>query len=176
MSDTACLTPVDQGIITVADNTDCCTAVVMNTSYFTGSQTQCNESAFRTQNLSRAACRSCNLSTLTSLQFNIVNESSVWDVLEHHCVTSLDIYCITGDDCVTYVEVCRADDITLFTVYIVEQSDVCISVWIVFDTSNLCRYVVLVSLEVDDSILLLDTAALMTGCDTTCVSTAALTM
>ena len=176
MSDTSCLTPVDQGVITVTDNTDCCTAVVMNTSYFTRCKTQCDEATFRTQDLSGAACRSCQLTTLTSLQFNIVNESTIRDVLEQHCVTDLDVHCFTRDDCVTNVEVCRADDITLFTIYIVEKSDVCISVWIVFDTSYLCRYIVLVSLEVNDSVLLLDTAALMTGCDSTCVATATLTM
>ena len=74
------------------------------------------------------------------------------------------------------MQLTRRQNIALFAVRVMEQGDVRRPVGIVFDRRNFCRNVIFISLEVDDSVFLLDAAALMTGRDAAGVATAALAL
>ena len=137
MSVASCLTPVDQVVLAIADNTDCSAAVAVNTADCAGGQTQGNEAAFGTEDLSAAACGSGHLAALAGFQLDVVDECSVRDVLHFHGVADLDVNCLTGDDGVTDLQSFRVNDVSLFTVGIVDQSDVGVAVRIVFDGSDL---------------------------------------
>ena len=99
-----------------------------------------------------------------------MNEGTFRDVSQLHRIADFDICGYTGDDLAADFQLLRSDDVALLTVYIVNQSDVCITVRIVFDRRNISDDAVLVALEVDDTILLLHTAALVACCDTACIA------
>ena len=174
MTCAACFTPADQGVFAVADDADCSAAVAVYTSDFTGAESQCDEVAFGTEDLSGAACSSCHLAALACCELNVVNDCTIRHVAKFHRIADLDICVCAGDNCVTDIQSFRADDVALFTVNIVDQCDVSVTVRIVFDRCNLSRYIILVSLEVDNSVFLLGTAAMMACGDLTGVVSAAL--
>ena len=105
-----------------------------------------------------------------------MNEGTFRHVSQFHGIADLDICCFAGDNLGTDCELLRSDDVALLTIFVIDQSNVGIAVRIVFDCSNRSFDIVLVSLEVDDSVLLLDASTLMTSCDAAGVSASALAL
>ena len=95
------------------------------------------------------------------------------DVLQRKSIANFDIRLWTGFDHVADLQTIRRKNVTLLAVHIVEKSDACTAVWIVFDRSNARRNAVLRALEVNHTIKALMTAALMTYGETTLLIAAA---
>ena len=79
------------------------------------------------------------------------------------------VYAATN--CITREHALRRQNVTAFAVSVQNQSNVCATVWIVFDTLNLAGDAVFVALKIDNTVVVLVTAAHVTCCDTTLVVT-----
>ena len=103
-----------------------------------------------------------------------MNHGTNRDVAQGQVVAGLDVSCGTGLDDVALSELVRSDDVTLGTIDVVQQCDACGTVGIVLDVCNACVHAVLVvTTEVDQTVLALVAATLVTGGDATGVVTAA---
>lgn len=102
-----------------------------------------------------------------------MNSATHRDVAQRHAVACLDRRTDTGDQLVTCSNALGGDDVATLAVCILQQSDVCSAVRIVFDAFNDGRDAILVATEVDQTVVLLVTTTDMTGGDTTVVVTAA---
>ena len=87
------------------------------------------------------------------------------DVFERKRIADFDVACFAGNDGFADLKAVRSNDVTLFAVCIVQKSDVCGTVGIVFNGCNLCGDVVLVAFEVNNTILTLCAAAAMADGD-----------
>ena len=96
-----------------------------------------------------------------------MNDGTERNIGERQAVADLDIGFRTAGYYVAYIQSLRSEDVALFAVCIVQQCDAAGTVRIVFDRCNRCRDSVFISLEVNDSVLTLMTAALVANCHLT---------
>ena len=158
------LTDLNGIMLDVTNLTDCSLAIKTNDSYFTGGKSYLCYAVFLGDELCCNTCGTNELCALTGVKFDIVNESTNRDILDRKCVTNLDIRISA---CVNYVAILKtygSDDVALLASLILKECDVCASVGVVLDTDYSCRSCVL-SLEIDNSVLKLVSAALMTNGD-----------
>jgi hypothetical protein len=158
-------------MLDVADLTDCSLAVDSDVTNFTGGESNLSHIAFLSHELSHSSGRTNKLSTLTGDELDAVDECTNGNVGDGQAVTGLDICVCTG---VKNVTVCYANgscDVALLTVLVLKEGDVSGSVGVILNTDNGLRAVIK-TLEVDESVLLLVTAAMMTNGDTTVAVTA----
>ena len=127
------------------------------------------EMNFRTEELDLNSGAPAQLSTFPCGQFNVVNHSTQGDVFQGEGVTNLNFSVRTVHDLITDLDTKGSEDITLLTIFVLNQTDTSIAVWIVFDGFDYTGYVKLVAFEIDYSVFLLMTAATMTHGDSTLV-------
>ena len=84
------------------------------------------------------------------------------DIEERQRVADLDISFGTAYDDIADLQALRSQDVAFFAVSIVQKGNVGRTVRIVFDRSHFSRDIVLRTFEIDDTILSLVAAALMT--------------
>ena len=171
---TAGFTDCDVFIIRVADDTDCGTAVYVNLTQFAGRKTEQCIVAFFSDELSRSTSGANDLCAFADFQFNVVYYSTKRNLAEGQCIPDLDIGFRAADDDVADFEAVRSDDIFLFAICIVQKSDVCRAVRIVFDRCYFCRDIVFNTFEVDQTITAFMTAALMANRHSALIVTTAL--
>ena len=92
--------------------------------------------------------------------------SSDLDIFQLHCVPGPNIRLFSGLNNVTYIQALRGQDISFLTIGVDQKSDVCRPVGIVLDGPHLGRNIILVPLEIDDSIAPLMPAAPLSRCNT----------
>ena len=170
----ASLTPVDVGLLGVADLAHGCAAANIHVADFAGGQTELAVLAFLSNQLDRSTSGTCQLCAATGAELDAVNHGTNRDVAQGQVVAGLDVSCGTGLDDVALSELVRSDDVTLGTIDVVQQCDACGTVGIVLDVCNACVHAVLVvTTEVDQTVLALVAATLVTGGDAAGVVTAA---
>ena len=117
--------------------------------------------AFLSHELCGRTSTANELCALADFQLNVVDSRTNGDVLQRKSVTHLDIGIRTGNNLVTNFETIRCQDVALFTINVVEESDTSAAVRVIFDGSDASRDTILVALEVDYTIQTLVAAALM---------------
>ncbi len=122
---------------------------------------------FFVRQLSRCTGTSYHFTTLSGLQFNVVNHSTQWHIFHHQSISDLRSYFITSDDVCTHLNSLRSDDVSFLSIRILNQCDERSTVRIVFDRYYCCRNISLVSFEIDDTIMLLATTTHITHGTTT---------
>ena len=158
---TACFTDGNVFVVDVTNLADCSHAVDANHSNFARGETYLCVLAFLRHQLCAVTCASYELTALTGRKLNVVNQGTNRDGADRKCITGLNISRCTGDNYIAVGKTKRCNDVALFAVFILEKSDVCASVRIVFDTDNCCRHIHLVTLKVDYSVFLSVSAATM---------------
>ena len=152
MSGLTCLTEVDCVVLDIADLTDCCLTVKADKSYLTGGKSYLCDTVLLGYELCSCTSGTNELSALTGVKLDVVDESTNGDIFDGKRVTGLDI-CISSR--VNYVAVLKSygsDDVALLSSLILKKCDVCASVGVVLDTDYCCGSSVL-SLEIDNSVL-----------------------
>jgi hypothetical protein len=87
-----------------------------------------------------------------------VNHGTDRNLIEREAVADLGSDTATGLDLLAYLKALRSDDIPLLSIGILNKSDTSAAVRIVLDGKNLCRLVVFVTKEIDDTVHLLVSA------------------
>ena len=167
MANAAGLTKAYVLVVAVADAADSGAGVERNLANFAGGQTNLSNAVFLSHQLSGVTGRTNHLATLAGLDLNVVDQSTERDVGDGQAVAGLDVGVGAGHNSVADLQVERRQDVALFTIGINEQRDERGAVRIVLDRSNAGGDVVLVALEVDDTILTAVAAALMANGDLT---------
>ena len=161
---TTCLTELDVGVIGVADLTDGCAAASIHVADFSGRHAQLGVSAILSDELHGCTSGAGDLGATQRAELDCVHHGTSRDVAQRQVVARLDISLGAGLDDVTLLDTFRSDDVALLTVCVVQQCDAGGTVRVVLDVSDLGRHAVLVpTLEVDETVLALVTAATMTG-------------
>ena len=161
------LTEVNVLVIDVAYLADSSHALSSDLSHFTGRKSYECVLIFLTHELSHVACCSYELSALAGIKLKVVNEGTYRDISKCKCVTGLDISIGTGSYNVAYLKAVGSDDISLLAVLVLNESDEGASVRIVLKSKNSSVHALLISLEIDDSVLSSVSAASVTNSDTT---------
>src|SRR5579863_1923143 len=123
--------------------------------------------AFFSHQLRGAAGGTHELAALSRTQLDVVYDRALRNVRKRQRVSDFDVRIWTRLDNVADFDSGRRQDVALFTVAIVQQSDVRRTIGIVLDRSDFCRDGILGSLEIDDAILPARSAATMTRRDVT---------
>src|SRR5882724_8391634 len=131
-----------------------CAAVDMHLARLTRLQTQIGVNPFACGERHRASCATCHLAALAGLHLDVVHDRADRNVAQLHRIARLDRRVRTGADLVTGLHTFRCEDVATLAVRILDQSDVARAVRIVLDALNHARDAVLVTLEVDDAVLL----------------------
>ena len=105
-----------------------------------------------------------------------MDERTFRHVLHLQAVAHFDVGILSGNDLHAYGQALRSQDVTLFTIHIVQQCDVGRAVRIVFDRCDLSRDPILVALEIDDTVVTLVPSALMASGDVSVVVSSALAL
>ena len=160
----SCFTQGNVFMVIIANHTDGSAAADMYLAQFAGRQTEQCIISFFSHELSACTGRTNHLAAFADFQFYVVNDGTKRNIGERQAVAYFNIGFRTAGNNVANLESLRSQDVTFFTVCILEQSDAAGTVRIVFDSSYFSRNIILVSLEIDDSVLTFMTAALMANC------------
>ena len=155
----------------VTNNTDCCVALSVYTAKFTRWELDCYVFTVNTSYLCTSTCRANKLSTATKCKFNIVNCETYRNCVEWKCISNCWSCIFTRHDLLTNCKLLWSNNVTLFTISVCNQSNVCTAEWIVFDCLYCSRNTVLIASKVDFTILSLVTATLVTNGNTSALST-----
>ena len=153
MTDSSCFSVIDKVVVAVADNTDRCSAVQADHSHLSGGKTQGRVLAFLRHQLGAVAGRADHLAAVLRIKLNIVNHGTNRNQVQRQAVAHADLSLRAVHDSHADCEPFRCKDVGLLSVCVADQRDVRGSVRIIFDRGYLCRNVVLISLEIDDSVL-----------------------
>ncbi len=171
---TTSLAVVDIAVVRVGYCTDRSEAGTWNQTLFTRVEAQNGHALIATDELSVGASRTSDLTALTRLQLDVVNDRANRHGSERHCVARLHIDGIARDNLVANSKTLRCQDICQFAVFVTDQRDERGAVRIVFQTLDGADDVKLATLEVDETVRTLVTAALKANSDTTGVVAATL--
>ena len=164
MTGLTCLTKLDGLVLEVTNLTDCCLTIKANDTNFTGGKSYLCGAVFLSHKLSECACGTNELSALTGIEFDVVNDSTYRNCGDGEYVTGLNVCISAGCYYVTVGKTNGSDDVALLTLFVLKESDVRGSVGVVLNTDNLCGSLG-VSLKINKSVLLLVAAAVMTNGD-----------
>ena len=159
MTGAAGLTQLNVGVIGVTDNTDGSLAVQTDVTQLAGGQTNHALAVLLSHQLSADACGTNQLRALARVQLDVVDHGTNRDVLNRQAVARLDVGILGGDDLVADLQTLGSEDVCLLAVLILDESDVGRAVRVVLDGLDFCENVELLTLEVNDTVLLLVAAA-----------------
>ena len=152
MACAACLTDFNVFMVKVADLAYCCHAFNGNVAKLARRKSEKSIDAFFSHKLCSVACSSCKLAALAGIKLNVMNESTDRDVCKRKSVAGLNVGIGSCENLVAYFKADRSKDVALYAVGILNKSDVCRTVGVVFKRFNGCFNVKFVSLEVDYSV------------------------
>ena len=87
----ACLTPVDVGLLCVANLAHGCTAANIHVTDFAGGQTELTVLAFLSNQLNRSTSGTCQLCATTGTELNTVEHGTYGDIAQGQVVAGLDV-------------------------------------------------------------------------------------
>ena len=115
----------------------------------------------------------CHGGTLAGTEFDIVNESTDRNFREGKGVADFGSDAAAGSDNLIYLETLGSDDVAIFAVFVLNESDAGGTVRIVLDGADRSGAFVLVAEEVDNAVHLLVTTADITHGELAGIVTAA---
>ncbi|MCL4136804.1 UNVERIFIED_CONTAM: hypothetical protein GTU68_022928, partial [Idotea baltica] len=130
-------------------------AFLTNETQLTGTQTDLGVATVTTNKLNIRASRPCDLTTLTGLHLDIVDDRTDWHARERHCVAWTNIDLGTGDDLITHGQALRRKNIVQLTVFVLYQRDKGRAVRVIFDPFDGRGHIPLPSFEIDNPVKLL---------------------
>jgi hypothetical protein len=160
-------------VLSVTNFTNGGAASVMHHAHFAGWQSERHIVSFLSHHLSGGPSGTDNLSALSWLEFDVVNQRTKRDVLQHETVARQNVGPFSATNLSSHSYTLWCENVSLLTIGVLKQGDAARSVWIVFDRSYRRVHRVFLSLKVDDSILSLASAALVEARDSAVVVTSA---
>ena len=164
MTGLTCLTDLNGVVLDVADLTDGSAAVHTDVTDFAGGQTNLSHLAFLSHKLSLGSRGADELSAASGIKLDVVDKRTDRDVCDRKGVTGFDICIGTGVEYISVGYAERSDDVALLAFVVLKKCDVSGAVRIVLDSDNR-SLLIDIALEVDDTVLLLVSAAAMTNGD-----------
>lgn len=158
-----------QIVLVIANLANRRTAIDMDSSHLAGSEPQRRILAFPGNDLNGASSAASNLPTFPRFHLDTVHQCSHRNALQRQGVAGPDRRITPGLYRITGFTTPRRQDVPPFTVRVEDQRKVSASVRVILDSLHSASDAVLVSLEVDDPIMPLVTAATMPGRDTSLV-------
>ena len=149
-------------MLEIADLTDRRTAIDMHAADLAGRHTKECVIAFLCHELRGCARTADELRTLANLELNGMDHRAERDILQRKRVARLDVSLSTRLHNIADLQAVRCEDVALFAICIVQKRNACAAVRIVLDRRDAGGDPVLRTLEVDDAIEPLVTAAAMT--------------
>lgn len=170
----ASLPEFDVHVLGKGNDTDSGPAVRAHTSHLSGWQRDLCPVLFTSTEYAAGASTSTQLTSAPRLEFNVVNSHPEWNFTKRHAVTDAGLNVLgPTHHLVTCFEAFGSEDVAFFAVVVLDQCDPRSSIWIVFDGDHSRYYIVLGSLEVDQSIPSFVTATAESYCrDSLVVSSA----
>src|SRR5690606_16908388 len=160
----ACLTPVDVGVLGVADLADRGAVAHVHVADLAGRHTQLGVRTLLGDQLDACASRPGDLRAAARTQLDGVHHGADRDVAQRQVVARLDVRGRAGLHHIALLELVRRDDVALLAVGVVQQRDASRPVRVVLDVRDLGRHAVLVvAPEVDQPVRPLVTATLVPG-------------
>ena len=136
-----------------------------NLANLAGGQTHLSVFTLFGHQLRIGAGRTDHLAATAGLELHIVDQRTDGDVRDGQRVAGLDVSFGAGDHGIAHVQAQRRQDVALLAIRVVKQRDESTAVGIVLDRRHLGGDITLFALEVDDAVLDLVAAALMTNGD-----------
>src|SRR5476651_2695348 len=161
----ASLAELLQAVLAVADFADRGAAIDRDATHLAGAQTQRGVTRLASHQLNRGASAAGDLRALAGTQFDAVNGATHRDAAQLQAVASLDRRFVARDQTVAHRHALRRDDVTALAIGVAQQRDVRGAVRIIFNALDAGGNAFLVTLEVDDAVMLLVTAATLTHGD-----------
>src|SRR5699024_8986448 len=115
--------------------------------------------------LHRGAGTACDLRALARLHLDAMHRGTHRNVAQRQGVAGLDRRILAGHHAITGLHALGRDDVATFTVGVAQQRDVSRAVRVVLETFAARRNAFLVTLGVDDAVMLLVPTATMTRGD-----------
>ena len=159
------LTDVNVLVIDVADLANDGHAVRADNAHFAGGHTDLSVAVLLRHQLSSSTGGADELSALAGVHLNVVDDGTDRDVGDGQAVAGLDISGGGRDDLVASLQADRSNDVALLAVLVLDESNERAAVGVILQTQDSRGDVHLVALEVDDAVLLLVAAAVMTDGD-----------
>ena len=153
------LTDLHICMIGIANHANGSHAVAGHVAQLAGGQTNHALAVLLSHQLSADACGTNQLCALARVQLDVVDHGTNRDVLNRQAVARLDVGILGGDDLVADLQTLGSEDVCLLAVLILDESDVGRTVRVVLDGLDFCENVELLTLEVNDTVLLLVAAA-----------------
>ena len=135
----------------------------MDSADFAGGQLEKREVTLAVVQNDACACAAGHLAAATGLEFHIMNGGTKRDFLKRKCIANLRFAAGTGAHLVTNAETDGREDVGLRLVRILDERDAACAVRIVFDRDDISHLAARLALEINDAVLLLVTAADVTG-------------
>src|SRR5512146_1886583 len=154
-----------QRVFTVADFADGRAAIDVHLADFARAQTQLRIAAFAGQQLHCSACRTRQLRTLAGQHLDRVDSGTDRDVAQRQRIAGFDRRFRAAHQLCTGGNALGRQDVAAFAVCIHQQCQVCATVRVILQTLDRGRDIVLVALEIDETVMFLVPAAHMTGGD-----------
>ena len=165
------LTKLRVHAVFVTDNTDCCIALCIHTAELAGRQTDGNILTFLCSNQSACTGRADKLTATTERQLDVMNGETDRNCRQRKCIANSRRCIFARHNLLPNSQALGSNDVALFAVSISNQSDVCAAERIILNRLDSSRNTVLVTAEVNFTILSLVTATLMTYRDTSACAT-----
>ena len=164
----------DVGVLGIADLTDGGTAGHEDTAHLGGRHADDRVLALLAHELASGTSGTGDSGTLARLELDCVDEGTHGNLGQRHGIARLNVGAGTGNDGVADLEALGGQDVALLAVHVVKQGDASGTVRVVLDGSDLGRHAILIALEIDNAVLTLNAAALVTHGDATGVVTTSL--
>lgn len=159
----------DVAMVAVANGANGGPALCQNHSDFAGRHPHLSVTAFFRHKLCMAAGTADDLSAFSWLHLDVVDDGTHWDAAQRHCIPSTDILTGTGDDFGSDFQAFRSDNVPLFSICIAEEGDIRRAVRVILNGRYPSRDMILVPLEIDDSVEPLGTAAAVPDCNSSLI-------
>src|SRR5690554_248158 len=115
--------------------------------------------------LSKSAGAASNLPTTTFLELDVVNHATQRNVLQRNSIANGYFSFRTAHELGAHFQSFRSDDIALFAIHIVQERNAGCAIRIIFNACHFGRNPDLITLEINDAIVLTMSATTMTASD-----------
>ena len=139
-------------MLDVTDLPDRRIAVDVHPAYLSAGQPELSPIAFLRNKLRCPTRRSNHLGAFTWPQLDVVNRRAQRDGLERKGIAGNDVCLRSRHDCLPHFQAYRRDDVPLLAVNVMKQGNERRAIRIVLDSRDLCRYALLVALEIYDPV------------------------
>ncbi|OAM26017.1 hypothetical protein A7P95_09890 [Eikenella longinqua] len=161
-----------QALLFIANFANGSPTIDMDLTNLTRTQANLSINPFFSQQNSRSPSRTCNLCTFTRFHFDAMYSSTYRNITDGQSITCFNRRLRTRNQYCTCFHITWRNNITALTICIAEQSNERSSIRIIFDTLNLSRDTIFITLKIHDTIMMLMATTLMASSDVSIVITA----